>query len=177
MKKKLIYVSLSTTSLIVIILFFLVENEIQINETPVSSSLNFSFFSRGEQQYDVANFQPNISKRTSFDGVTFMYEGNSSGVDECQSLPYQNQTELKDFQVILKNGQIINAKLCWPPSQWYVPAKYLNNSLGTSPSLRYAIHWFDENYTTAVAACNSNICPYGSAIYLVKVQVEPKNAS
>lgn len=170
MSKKLVYVSSLVVGLLVIVVALLVQVTNQVNEVPISNQTVFSFFPKGKQQYDIVLFQPNTGQKTSFDGVTFLYKGNSTVVDECKHQPYVNQTELKDFQVTLRTGGILNTKLCWPPPHWFVPSKYLISSLSTAPPLRYDINWFDENYTEAVAFCNSSICPYGSMIYMVQKQ-------
>ncbi|MGH2611986.1 MAG: hypothetical protein ACRDFB_02925 [Rhabdochlamydiaceae bacterium] len=169
MRKIILIVSLGLAAIIIIGLITQIiakENSKEI----LTNEIILPYFPEGKQTYDLSLFVPKVNQSVTLDGVVFVYSGNSTSANQCKGWPFVNQTELKNFKVTLENGLTIKKEVCWPPPMWYGPSSNIGNGTVATPPLRYAISWFDKNYTAAVAYCDSNICPYGFTTYLVQKQ-------
>lgn len=125
----------------------------------------------GYKTYDLALFSNEINQPVTFDGVTFVYEGNATIHDGHCNTPYYDHTHQSptmNFKVTLRNGTTINEDMCWPPNYNGFCHTGSHGGISCDPPLRYNIGWFDANKTAAVAWCNSGHCPLGSTLYLAE---------
>ncbi|MDE2589398.1 MAG: hypothetical protein KGL95_07010, partial [Patescibacteria group bacterium] len=121
----------------------------------------------GDVRYDTVSFPPDIKQTIDLDGISFTYTGNGSVTrGDCYGT-WVNQTEAKSFSVTADNEFNENPYQCWPPSD-YPPQIMENGKPVNILLLRYSFSFFDINQTAGVAWCNSDICPMGKALYLVK---------
>ena len=125
----------------------------------------FTNFSWGDKHYEGVIFVPLDNKSTSFDGVSFTYEGNRTITDnQCSSadMNYDVQyhaNEIKKFKIMTKDGQIIISDLCWPVPRVGQPCHTgPHGGIGCPPPSEYTVSWFDKNQTTGLAYCVGNGC-------------------
>lgn len=138
----------------------------------------WSNFLWGQRRYDAVAFVPNDNWPVRFDGVTFTYEGYRTLTEnQCSSASmnydtYYHANEIDSFKIMLKNGQVINSDLCWPPPRHGQPC-YGGHGHGISCGMpsAYTVNWFDQNETVGMAYCIATWCSSSTlptTLYLVE---------